>query len=60
MVIFERTEKQPYDGIQLQITGGYETRLDEYFHYFVTWLETLGFARESVIDGLKEWIEEWE
>ena len=61
MIIFERTEKTPryddtfYDNIRLEISGGYETTLDDYLRYFIVFLEALSFPHEQVIDFLKEY-----
>ena len=63
MIIFHRTENIPqygdsyYDDIELRISGGYETNLSEYIHYFVTFLGALTFRWESIIDGFKYFLE---
>jgi len=62
MISFERTEKEPkfgdvgYDGVKLEISGGYETPLDEYIHYFVTFMEALTFPREGIINALHDFV----
>jgi len=62
MIIFERTEKIPeygdtfYDGIKLEITGGYETTIDAYLKYFIVFLESLSFTREQIIEFLRDYV----
>jgi len=56
MIIFERTEEDIYDGIRLEITGGYENNINDYIHYFITFLEALTFERETIIEGLREFV----
>ena len=64
MIIFERTENIPvcgdtfYDGIKLEITGGYETTIDAYLNYFIVFLESLSFTHEQIIEFLKDYVAE--
>ena len=64
MLIFERTEKTPeygdtfYDGIKLEITGGYETTIDAYLNYFIVFLSALSFTHEQIIEFLKDYVAE--
>ena len=64
MIIFERTEKTPrygdtfYDNIRLEISGGYETTLDDYLRYFIVFLEALSFPHEQIIEFLKDYVAE--
>lgn len=61
MIIFERTENTPqygdfyYDGIKIEITGGYDIKLDDLLHYFVVFLEAMTYPRECIINALIEW-----
>ena len=61
MIVFERTEKIGdtfYDGIKLEITGGYETTIDAYLNYFIVFLESLSFTHEQIIEFLKDYVVE--
>ena len=61
MIVFERTEKIGdtfYDGIKLEITGGYETTIDAYLNYFIVFLESLSFTHEQIIEFLKDYVAE--
>ena len=64
MIIFERTEETPtygdtfYDGVKLEITGGYDTPINEYVKYFIVFLEALTFTHDQIMEFIKEYAEE--